>query len=37
MHWGFACRMRADLKDLKPRDLMDMQSLRWVLGSTEDD
>lgn len=32
---GFAARVRADLRDLKPRDLIDIQSFLWVQGSDE--
>lgn len=31
----FAETIRADLKDLKPRDMIDLQSFMWVLGSDE--
>ncbi len=31
----FAARLRADLADLKPQDMMDIQSFIWVLGSSE--
>jgi hypothetical protein len=31
----FAGRVREDLADLKPRDLIDIQSFLWVLGSDE--
>lgn len=33
----FAERVRQDLKDLKPRDLIDIQSFIWVQGSDEYD
>jgi len=32
---GFAERIRSDLRDLKPRDMMDLQSFIWVQGSDE--
>ena len=31
----FARRLRADLRDLGPRDMIDLQSFIWVQGSTE--
>jgi hypothetical protein len=31
----FAERVRRDVKDLRPRDLIDIQSFIWVLGSEE--
>ena len=31
----FAERVRSDLKDLKPRDMIDLQSFMWVQGSDE--
>jgi hypothetical protein len=31
----FAARVRRDLADLKPRDMIDLQSFIWVLGSDE--
>jgi len=31
----FAERLRHDLDDLKPRDMIDLQSFMWVLGSDE--
>jgi hypothetical protein len=31
----FAERIRRDLKDLKPRDMIDIQSFIWVIGSDE--
>lgn len=31
----FAATVRKDLKDMKPRDMMDLQSFIWVLGSSE--
>ena len=33
----FAALLRADLADLKPRDMIDLQSFTWVLGSAEYD
>ena len=33
----FAERLRRDLADLKPRDMIDLQSFMWVLGSAEYD
>ncbi len=32
---GFAEQVRADLRDLKPRDMIDLQSFIWVQGSDE--
>jgi hypothetical protein len=32
---GFAERVRKDLRDLKPRDMIDLQSFIWVQGSDE--
>src|SRR5687767_6227592 len=32
---GFADRIRADQKDLQPRDMIDLQSFIWVQGSDE--
>jgi hypothetical protein len=32
---SFAERIRADLKQMKPRDMIDIQSFIWVLGSDE--
>ena len=32
---AFAERVRADLRDLRPRDMIDLQSFIWVLGSDE--
>jgi hypothetical protein len=34
---AFAARVRRDTRDLKPRDLIDLQSYIWVLGSDEYD
>lgn len=34
---GFARQVRADLADWRPRDLIDIQSFIWVLGSAEYD
>ena len=31
----FAERLRTDLKDMKPRDMIDLQSFMWVQGSDE--
>ena len=31
----FAVRIRRDLRDLRPRDMIDLQSFMWVLGSDE--
>lgn len=33
----FAARVRRDIKDLRPRDMIDLQSFIWVLGSDEYD
>jgi hypothetical protein len=30
-----AARVRRDLRDLRPRDMIDLQSFLWVLGSDE--
>jgi hypothetical protein len=32
---GFAATIRRDLRDLKPRDMIDLQSFIWVQGSDE--
>jgi hypothetical protein len=32
---AFARRVRADISDLKPRDMIDLQSFLWVQGSDE--
>jgi hypothetical protein len=32
---GFAERVRTDNRDLKPRDMIDLQSFLWVQGSDE--
>jgi hypothetical protein len=32
---AFASRVRRDLRDLRPRDMIDLQSFMWVLGSDE--
>ena len=32
---GFAAKIRGDLRDLKPRDMIDLQSFMWVQGSDE--
>jgi hypothetical protein len=32
---AFASRLRRDLRDLRPRDMIDLQSFIWVLGSDE--
>lgn len=32
---GFARRVRADVRDLRPRDMIDIQSFIWVQGSDE--
>lgn len=32
---AFAAQLRRDLADLKPRDMIDLQSFIWVLGSDE--
>jgi hypothetical protein len=34
---SFARTVRADLRDLKPRDMIDIQSFLWVQGSAEYD
>ena len=34
---AFADAVRADLTDLKPRDMIDIQSFMWVQGSSEYD
>ena len=34
---GFAERVRRDVKDLRPRDMIDLQSFLWVQGSDEYD
>ena len=34
---GFAAVLERDLADLRPRDLVDLQSFIWVLGSSEYD
>jgi len=41
-NWGtysslreFCMRLQEDLQDLRPRDLIDIQSFIWVLGSDE--
>jgi hypothetical protein len=31
----FAARLRRDLRDLRPRDMIDIQSFIWVIGSDE--
>jgi hypothetical protein len=31
----FAAAVRRDLKDLRPRDMIDIQSFLWVQGSDE--
>lgn len=43
-NWGtyrslldFARQIRADIRDLRPRDMIDIQSFMWVLGSAEYD
>lgn len=33
----FAGRVRRDLADWRPRDMIDLQSFVWVLGSSEYD
>jgi hypothetical protein len=33
----FARRVRRDVRDLRPRDFIDIQSFLWVLGSDEYD
>jgi hypothetical protein len=32
---AFASKLRRDLSDLKPRDMIDLQSFIWVQGSDE--
>jgi hypothetical protein len=32
---AFAARVRRDLSDLRPRDMIDLQSFIWILGSDE--
>ncbi len=32
---GFAETIRRDLRDLRPRDMMDLQSFLWAQGSDE--
>jgi hypothetical protein len=32
---AFAARIRADMRDLRPRDMIDVQSFIWLLGSEE--
>ncbi len=32
---AFAGQIRRDVEDLGPRDMIDLQSVIWVLGSTE--
>lgn len=32
---AFAARVRKDLADLRPRDMIDLQSFIWVQGSDE--
>jgi hypothetical protein len=32
---GFAERVRKDVRDLRPRDMIDLQSFIWVQGSDE--
>jgi hypothetical protein len=32
---AFARRVRDDLRDLRPRDMIDLQSFLWVQGSDE--
>ena len=32
---AFAASLRDDLKDWKPKDMIDLQSFIWVLGSDE--
>ena len=34
---GFAARVRRDVRDLRPRDMIDLQSFIWVQGSDEYD
>jgi hypothetical protein len=31
----FVDQVRADIRDLRPRDMIDMQSFLWVQGSDE--
>jgi hypothetical protein len=31
----FVARVRADVSDLRPRDMIDLQSFLWVQGSDE--
>jgi hypothetical protein len=33
--FGFTARVRRDLRDLRPRDMIDIQSFMWVQGSDE--
>jgi hypothetical protein len=33
----FAGTIRRDLRDMRPRDMIDLQSFMWVQGSTEYD
>jgi hypothetical protein len=33
----FAARVRRDVRDLRPRDMIDLQSFIWVVGSAEYD
>ena len=32
---AFAKRVRRDLRDLRPRDMIDLQSFIWIQGSDE--
>jgi hypothetical protein len=32
---AFAARVRRDVRDLRPRDMIDLQSFIWVQGSDE--
>jgi hypothetical protein len=32
---AFVAKVRADIRDLRPRDMIDMQSFLWVQGSDE--
>jgi hypothetical protein len=32
---AFAAEVRRDLRDMKPRDMIDIQSFLWVQGSDE--
>jgi hypothetical protein len=32
---AFAQRVRRDQRDLRPRDMIDLQSFNWVMGSDE--